>query len=210
MRLASLRRADRLRAYSLNRVYMNPQVYYLMTRCLQCDSIPVEGKVYTWGASNNGALGMGDSVLSVPRPDKEVCVPHFCLSSTSRTHLLLLKLSCVFRIALSISNLTYSFIRIFKHCEMNLPQVQGMLSGKVVSKVSCGCDDTFAVTQCGGVYAWGSGCSLGLGAMGAAESKNVPTFMGGPLSGKKVVDVSCGGTYSLALCDDGKVIDSDD
>ena len=68
----------------------------------------------------------------------------------------------------------------------------GALSGKTVSKVTCGGVHTVALTADGLLYAWGSNTSgaLGTGSTGAAQSSPVAVLMTGALAGHVPVEIA--------------------
>jgi alpha-tubulin suppressor-like RCC1 family protein len=80
----------------------------------------------------------------------------------------------------------------------------GVLAGKSVVFVSAGYDHCLALCSDGTVAAWGDGGNGQLGNNSTASS-NVPVSVNtaGVLAGRKVVAISAGANYSLALCSDG-------
>lgn len=89
-----------------------------------------------------------------------------------------------------------------------VPVIQsGVLAGKTVVAISAGSSFSLALCSDGTIAAWGAGASGQLGNNITANS-SVPVLVStsGALSGKTVVEVSAGGTHSLALCADGTLV----
>ncbi len=81
------------------------------------------------------------------------------------------------------------------------------LAGKTVVQVSAGMQHTLALTSEGEIYAWGTNHfgQLGDGRLTQRNNRPVATKLVGALAGKRVVAVSAGSQFSLALCSDGTV-----
>lgn len=79
-----------------------------------------------------------------------------------------------------------------------VPRQVMSLSNVFVLQVSCGHSHCAAVTETGDVWAWGS--SRAFGHMDPNSQPNVPTLIK-VLTGKTIVQVSCGVTHSIALSD---------
>ena len=60
-------------------------------------------------------------------------------------------------------------------------------------------------TESGAVYAWGENKNSQLGITTQGNGPHAPVLVGGPLAGKKVIQVSCGLRHTLALTDEGEV-----
>ncbi|MCX6873797.1 MAG: hypothetical protein NTW21_08310 [Verrucomicrobia bacterium] len=80
------------------------------------------------------------------------------------------------------------------------------LAGKTVVAVACGGEHSLALTVDGRVFAWGNNASGQLG-VGSATNSPVPLAVdvSGVLAGKRVVAVSAGASFSLALTESGEV-----
>jgi len=84
------------------------------------------------------------------------------------------------------------------------PRLCFLLKDKVIYKVACGRNSSFAITVHNAVYAWGNNefSQLGLG-------KDAPKIIKQPTRiknlPKTVIDIACGSKHTLALCDSGKV-----
>ncbi|WP_395739382.1 choice-of-anchor D domain-containing protein [Prosthecobacter sp.] len=82
----------------------------------------------------------------------------------------------------------------------------GVLAGKTVIAVSAGASHSLALCSDGTVAAWGLNSTGQLGNNSTTQSLvPVAVTTSGVLSGKTVVAVSAGSSYSLALCSDGTV-----
>ncbi len=80
----------------------------------------------------------------------------------------------------------------------------GVLSGKTIVAVAAGYLHSLALCSDGTVAAWGIANALGNNSSGTyAVAEPVAVTSSGALSGKTVVSVSAGDTFSLALCSDG-------
>ncbi|MFZ2278444.1 MAG: hypothetical protein WAW39_11615 [Prosthecobacter sp.] len=81
------------------------------------------------------------------------------------------------------------------------------LAGKTVIAVSAGDSHSLALCSDGTMAVWGQNLFGQLG-NNSTTTSTVPTAVttSGVLSGKTVISVSAGNTYSLALCSDGKVV----
>lgn len=84
--------------------------------------------------------------------------------------------------------------------------VSGVLSGKDIVDISVGYDHSLAVSSDGQVFAWGDNYygQLGDGTTTASNSP-VAVDMSGVLSGKTVVAVASGTSFSTALTSDGQI-----
>ena len=84
------------------------------------------------------------------------------------------------------------------------------LAGKTVVAISAGGSHSLALCSDGTVVAWGDNGQGQLGStstgFGSVALVPVAVNAGGALAGKKVAQVSAGGTWSLALCTDGTVV----
>ena len=94
-------------------------------------------------------------------------------------------------------------------CHAGYPRrVEGTLVGKYVVQVSCGGDHTAVVTSEGELYTfgWGFGGRLGLGAtMDQCNEEWVPRRVEGELTGKRVVQVSCGNEHTAVVTLEGEL-----
>merc|ERR1740121_2848854 len=79
-----------------------------------------------------------------------------------------------------------------------IPRQVMALGNVFVLQVSCGHSHCAAVTETGDVWAWGSSRAFGHTEPNAVP--NVPTLIK-VLSGKAIVQVSCGVTHNIALSD---------
>lgn len=61
----------------------------------------------------------------------------------------------------------------------------------------------FTCAESGQVYGWGGNSYSQVG-LASSSSVQVPTLVGGALSGKTVTKIACGGNHSLALISTGE------
>lgn len=85
------------------------------------------------------------------------------------------------------------------------------LERKFVTKVVCGAQHTMCIATAfphdvNAVYVWGNGMlgQLGLGRKGTGKGRLLPCLME-PFSDNRVVDISCGANFSVAVTDAGEV-----
>lgn len=83
----------------------------------------------------------------------------------------------------------------------------GVLNGKVILKLAAGSTHALALCSDGTLAAWGSNDSGQLGD-GTTTNRSDPVAVDqtGVLSGKTVVSIAAGESFSLALCSDGTVV----
>ncbi len=84
----------------------------------------------------------------------------------------------------------------------------GVLATKTVSKVEAGFDRAYAIATDGTAATWGyNGTYTMLGSNSGSTDSQIPVnvYMGGVLSGKKIIDISPGMYSTLALADDGRL-----
>ncbi|MCX6864875.1 MAG: cadherin-like beta sandwich domain-containing protein [Verrucomicrobia bacterium] len=80
----------------------------------------------------------------------------------------------------------------------------GVLAGKIVTAVAAGYDFSLALCSDGTIASWGRNTNYQLGNNSTTDS-SVPVLVDrtGVLSGKTVIAISAGSSYSLVLCADG-------
>ncbi|GBG28740.1 RCC1 and BTB domain-containing protein 1 [Hondaea fermentalgiana] len=83
------------------------------------------------------------------------------------------------------------------------PQLVNALYREKIVQVSCGSMHCAAIDEKGALYTWGCGSDGRLG-HGSKSDVATPTQVHA-LKGKKVVQVACGGSHTLALLEDGSV-----
>lgn len=84
----------------------------------------------------------------------------------------------------------------------SLVEIRGRLR-----QISCGATHTAALTDDGLLYIWGRGSEGQLG-LGDYRPRTVPALvkaLGDQTTGTTVLQVVCGGSHTLALCDNGDV-----
>ena len=91
------------------------------------------------------------------------------------------------------------------HVGSPTPVTVGDLAGKVIAMSSAGGGHSLALDSTGAVYAWGSNDfgELGIAGGKVGTAKHVNT---GDLTGKTVVFISAGHSFSLAITNEGQVV----
>ena len=82
----------------------------------------------------------------------------------------------------------------------------GALSGKIISKISCGMGFSIVLTTDNKLYSWGTNGQGELG-NGTNDPRDNPgaVDMSGVLLGKTISQISCAGSFSLVLTTDNKL-----
>lgn len=167
-------------------------------------------KLYTWGYGNGGRLGHKDgSEQSFPKlveslKDIDIvqvsCGGHHTAALSKDGQLYTWGFDDDGRLGHSKTG----------HCFE--PKIVKDLQSQFVTKVSCGCWHTAALTKDGDVYCWGS-CKSGQLGHGSKDSAYIPHLI---LQNRGVVDIACGTAHTAALtntgqlytwgkCDDGRL-----
>ncbi|GAM28582.1 hypothetical protein SAMD00019534_117580 [Acytostelium subglobosum LB1] len=156
------------------------------------------GKVFTWGSSEYGQLGLGDThrncqPMLVTTLDKYHIIQIACGSShnavlTNHREVL------VFGNGASLGTANI----------ISIPTAVPLLKNMNIERLSCGHYSTAALTECGDVYTWGSGQELGHGHNG---SESHPKLVEA-LRSQSIRQISCGGRHMAFLTDSGRVYTS--
>ncbi len=169
-------------------------------------------QVVSWGVNSSGQLGDGTTVLkrqpvavdgSGPLAGKSIIA-----LATGKSHSLLLGSDGKMLTWGSGSSGvlgTGSFIsRSTTPVEVD---TSGLLAGKTVSAISAGFDFNHALCSDGTLVAWGDNRygQLGDGMEDTNRNSPVAVVTAGALAGKRVVAISGGSSFALALCSDGTV-----
>ncbi|MBN8459853.1 MAG: cadherin-like beta sandwich domain-containing protein [Verrucomicrobia bacterium] len=165
-------------------------------------------RLASWGANTNGLLGDGSGITSrnVPAAAKPegALDGETLLELTSGTN-------CVLglgsggrllgwgsndngQLGLGHSDAVYSPVAV--------PQT-GDLAGKTVTRLAAGFYHSLALCSDGSVVAWGSNAYGQLGTGGAASNAPVAVDTSGILKDRKVMAISVGGGFNLAICEGG-------
>ncbi|XP_043284859.1 RCC1 and BTB domain-containing protein 1-like isoform X3 [Venturia canescens] len=83
-------------------------------------------------------------------------------------------------------------------------KIETNLADKVVVEIACGSHHSLALTNEGEVYAWGQNSSGQVGS-GISTNQNTPRKVNSSLAGKKVVNIACGQSSSMAVTNYGEV-----
>ncbi|KAK2577032.1 hypothetical protein KPH14_011991 [Odynerus spinipes] len=163
-----------------------------------------DGMVYGLGCNITGCLGTGDAHSTLhPKKVEALCekgVRTFAYGSGPHV------------LALTNKGEVYSWGH-NGFCELGngssnhglTPTHIGMpLSEKVVVDIACGSHHSLALTDEGEVYAWGQN-NCGQVGSGISSNQGAPRKVNSALTGKKVVSITCGQTYSMAVTDSGEV-----
>ncbi|XP_011298019.1 RCC1 and BTB domain-containing protein 1-like [Fopius arisanus] len=75
---------------------------------------------------------------------------------------------------------------------------------KAIISVACGSHHSLALTEDGEVYGWGQNTCGQVGS-GISTNQNTPRKINSVLAGKKIVQIACGQTSSMALTSNGEV-----
>ncbi|KAF2075606.1 hypothetical protein CYY_003074 [Polysphondylium violaceum] len=153
------------------------------------------GKVYSWGTSEYGQLGHGDT--------NKYCAPMLIQAldkynviqiASGSTHCAVLTNSkevLVFGNGAAIGSATI----------VSIPTLVPSLKYLHIDKLACGHYSTAAITECGDVYTWGSGQELG---HGTNQSESRPQLVEA-LRNQSIRQISCGGRHTAFLTDSGRI-----
>ncbi|KYR02236.1 regulator of chromosome condensation domain-containing protein [Tieghemostelium lacteum] len=152
------------------------------------------GKVYAWGTSEYGQLGLGDTNKHCsPMPVTALEKYNVIQIASGSTHCAVLTTSkevLVFGNGSAIGNASI----------VSIPVLVPSLRYLHVEKISCGHYSTAALTECGDVYTWGTGPELGHGTQTESLPKLVET-----LRNQSIRQISCGGRHTAFLTDSGRI-----
>ncbi|XP_011635998.1 RCC1 and BTB domain-containing protein 1-like isoform X2 [Pogonomyrmex barbatus] len=87
---------------------------------------------------------------------------------------------------------------------VNMPNVSGSIFMKRIVDIACGSHHSVALTEEGEVYAWGQN-SCGQVGSSISTNQGAPRQVNSNLAGKKVVNISCGQTSTMAVIENGEV-----
>ncbi|EFA76778.1 regulator of chromosome condensation domain-containing protein [Heterostelium album PN500] len=156
------------------------------------------GKVFTWGTSEYGQLGLGDT--------QKNCTP-MLVTSLDKYHIIQIACGATHNAVLTNNREVLVFGNGAAMGSANIISIPIMVpSLKImnIERLSCGHYSTAALTECGDVYTWGSGQELGHGhGTSEAHPKLVET-----LRNQSIRQISCGGRHMAFLTDSGKIYTS--
>ncbi|CAL7941032.1 unnamed protein product [Xylocopa violacea] len=166
--------------------------------------ITKDNTVYAIGSNSSGCLGIGNNHSTLyPKKVEALSDKNIKTFACGKgPHVL----------ALTHSGQVYSWGH-NGYCELgNGPSPQtanptivgSNLTEKFVVDIACGSHHSLALTYDGEVYAWGQNTSGQVGS-GISTVQNSPRKVNNILNGKKVVQISCGDSSSIAVTDNGEV-----
>ncbi|GAM20383.1 hypothetical protein SAMD00019534_035580 [Acytostelium subglobosum LB1] len=153
------------------------------------------GKVFTWGTSEYGQLGLGDTQknstpMMVTSLDKYQIIQIAC-GATHNAVLTNQREVIIFGNGAAMGSATI----------ISVPTMIPSLKSLNIERLSCGHYSTAALTECGDVYTWGTGQELGHGHTG---NESQPKLVEA-LRSQSVRQISCGGRHMAFLTDSGKI-----
>ncbi|XP_069137757.1 probable E3 ubiquitin-protein ligase HERC1 isoform X1 [Argopecten irradians] len=190
---------------------LSPKQASAFTDCQQIEAgqfcsfgIHTDGSVSACGKGSYGRLGLGDS-NNQTTPKKLNFEPSRKIKKVSSS-----KGSDGHTLALSTDGEIFSWgdgdygkLGHGSSCTVKYPKiVLGPLAGKIVKSVSAGYRHSAAVTEDGELYTWGEGDYGRLG-HGCSNGKSFPTRV---TEIGCVGQVSCGGSHTMAISQDGKLV----
>ncbi|XP_018308499.1 RCC1 and BTB domain-containing protein 1 [Mycetomoellerius zeteki] len=172
--------------------------------------------VYGLGNNVNGCLGIGDEDATLdPKKVEDLCGkdiktfaygigPHV-LALTKEGEIY--SWGCNDRGQLG----TEKSAQVITPILVQIPVPEDSLSMKRIIDIACGINYSVALTEDGKIYTWGDNHYYQLG--GSINDDNIfnccyssiPKLLNCNLAGKKVVHVSCGGAFTMAITDNGEV-----
>ena len=168
-----------------------------------------DGTVYGWGFNSSGQLGNNStSSSSVP-----VAVTTAGTPMAGKT-IVSISAGSAHSLALASDGTAYAWganalgqLGNGATSNSSLPvavTMSGALSGKTIVQLSAGGAHSLALASNGTMYSWGTN-TIGQLGNGATSNSSLPVAvtMSGALSGKTIVQLSAGGSHSLALASDG-------
>ncbi|XP_020287366.1 RCC1 and BTB domain-containing protein 1-like [Pseudomyrmex gracilis] len=87
---------------------------------------------------------------------------------------------------------------------VNMPTTADNSRMKRVVDIACGSHHSLALTEEGEVFAWGQN-NCGQVGSGLSSNQGIPRQINSSLAGKKIVQVACGQTSSIAVTDNGEI-----
>eukprot|EP01132_Coremiostelium_polycephalum_P009133 gene9133-11190_t len=153
------------------------------------------GKVYTWGTSEYGQLGLGDTnIHSAPTIVSSLEKYNVIQVASGSTHCAVLTNSKEVLVFGNGAAMGAASI-------VSIPTLVPSLRYLHIEKISCGHYSTAALTECGDVYTWGSGQELG---HGTNQSESQPKLVES-IRNQSIRQISCGGRHTAFLTDSGRI-----
>lgn len=162
----------------------------------------VSGLVFTWGGGKNGRLGHADEKIRAQPACVEALLPHKVRSIMSGYHnnLVLTEADQVWSWGWG----AHGQLGLGDTRDRDVPTVINELTGKRIVTLSCGDRHSFAVTDDGRVFGWGSNEFGQLGCGSKGDTILAPRVIVG-LDGLIVTAISSGDRHSAAVTNMGSV-----
>ncbi|KAK7604750.1 hypothetical protein V9T40_005936 [Parthenolecanium corni] len=176
--------------------------------------ITADDKVYGVGMNSSGCLGLGDTNFH-ERPGEILSLSNKRVKGFACGGSVFLPSSRIFVLAYLHSGEIYQWGSVPHESSFILrPQQIGIDLEIKVKTVACGRSHCMILSEDGKVFTWGDN---GRGQLGHSENQtlddyshaygtNQPNRVKGIIEEKTVIDISCGGLFSVVLLDNGKVV----
>ncbi|EGC35023.1 hypothetical protein DICPUDRAFT_79261 [Dictyostelium purpureum] len=156
------------------------------------------GKVYTWGSSEYGQLGLGDTTrYCKPMPVTALEKYNVLQIASGSTHCAVLTNSKEVLVFGNGAAMGAASI-------ISIPTLVPSLKYLHIDKLCCGHYSTAAISECGDVYTWGTGQELG---HGNNQTESTPKLVEA-LRNQSIRQISCGGRHTAFLTDSGRIFTS--
>lgn len=168
-------------------------------------AVTSEGRLYAWGANDNGQLGTGNNTPSnVPVAVANPGGKQFVYVEAGVFHTLALtKDGEVWAFGAGTEGLLGNGSTASSNVPVQVGTT-GAMAGKRIVQISATRHHSLALSSNGTVFAWGSNAQLGLGDGGAASFVTTPVEVGGALAGKTIYLIGTGWLSSYAVTQDRK------
>jgi RCC1 and BTB domain-containing protein len=181
------------------------QIHQVTCGSYHTAAVSLTGELFTWGGGMYGKLGHGD--------ENGHAVP---VQVAALSNVIVVQVACGSRhtVVLTQSLKVYSWgdkengvsghSTIETDGHQYAPRVvSGLLELNCTQVAACGFH-TAALTETGEIFTWGEGKFGRLG-HGCERNQPIPKMIQGPLSGKHVAQVVCGGFHTAAITNDGEL-----
>ncbi|MCL2444883.1 IPT/TIG domain-containing protein [Candidatus Saccharibacteria bacterium] len=193
---------------SLNLAITTPQIATGFIHSLGIDN---NNQLWTWGSNNSSQLGNGTSVFlsATPTPvDMSGVLTGRVITqiSTQGNHNLVLdSKGHVFAWGANAAGQLGDGTNTSSNTPVAV-DTSGVLAGRVITQISAGSSHSIALDDEGRIFTWGLNSSGQLGdGTTTGSSTPIAVDMSGVLDGKNITQITAGGSFSLALDDEGTV-----